>query len=284
MVIKPMEHRTIPRSRAISFRSDRDVVVSPKWLHDNAMMPRRSTIMLRKTASRRARPMAARLCMMDSPATIATMTVYAAGPSVRGLTCNYDTEVFLAAHSKIDAQPAFDLLVQISRERLGAALGGDLAEAEHVDVARQFHHTPDIVVDQQDRHALRREQIDPLVDLLGDFWRKPDARLVDQAQPRPHQIGFRKLQHLLLAAREVPGLGVALVLQGRKFGVHVLEPAGDFRPRDPPAPAPAAAPPALRALAPGQMLQRQAQIVLDAHVGKQAGFLRDVADPPGHHP
>src|SRR6202011_3293212 len=87
--------------------------------------------------------------------------------------------------SKIDAEPALDLLVQIARERLGAALG--------------------------------REEVDPLVDLLGDFWRKPDARLVDQAQPRPHQIGFRKLQHLLLAARKVPGLGVALVLQGRKF-------------------------------------------------------------------
>src|SRR5712691_4758948 len=88
-----------------------------------------------------------------------------------------------AAGSKIDPQPALDLLVEVAFERLGAAFGGDLAEAEHVDVARQFHHAPHVVVDEQDRHALGREEVDPLVDLLGDLRGKPDPRLVDQAEP-----------------------------------------------------------------------------------------------------
>src|SRR5262249_50660234 len=123
-------------------------------------------------------------------------------------------------------------LVQVALERLWAAFRRDLAEAEHVDIARHFYNAPHVMVDEQDRHVLPREEVDPLIDLLGDFRRKPDAGLVDQAEPRPHQVSFREPQHLLLAAGEIAGLAVALVPERGEFLVHVLEPARDLRLRD----------------------------------------------------
>src|SRR5215208_4240933 len=87
--------------------------------------------------------------------------------------------------SEIDPQPAPYLLVQIAGEGGRRALGGDLAEAEHVDVVRHPHHPTHIVIDEQDRRAALGEELDPLVNILGDLRREPDRRFVDQAEARP---------------------------------------------------------------------------------------------------
>ena len=92
------------------------------------------------------------------------------------------------------------MLVQVAREILSGARGRDLAQTQHVDVARHVHDTPHVVIDQEDRHVLGGKQVDPLIHLFGDFRREPDARLIDQAESRPHQIGLGELEHLLLSA------------------------------------------------------------------------------------
>jgi hypothetical protein len=79
------------------------------------------------------------------------------------------------------------------------------------------------VIDQQDRHSLLGEEFDPLLDLCGDLRREADARLVDQAQPRAHQVGLGEFEHFLLAAGKVAGLVFQLELERWKFLEHLAE-------------------------------------------------------------
>ena len=54
------------------------------------------------------------------------------------------------------------------------ALRRDLAEAEHIDVARHPYHAAHVMIDEQDRRAFLGEELDPLIHLLGNSWSKPD--------------------------------------------------------------------------------------------------------------
>jgi hypothetical protein len=100
-------------------------------------------------------------------------------------------------------EPASDLLLQITLERLARAFGRDLAETHDVNIAGHLHHAPDIVIDEQDRHALGGEESDPSIHLLRHLEREPDPGLVDQPEAQPHQIRFGELDHFLLAAGQV---------------------------------------------------------------------------------
>src|SRR5215211_7482565 len=96
--------------------------------------------------------------------------------------------------------------------------GGDLAEAQDVDAVRHGDHAADVVVDEEDAHALGSKEADPVEDLLDDLRRKPDRGLVDQAELRAHEPGLGELDHLLLTAREVAGLVAQLRPDRREAG------------------------------------------------------------------
>src|SRR6266853_1636446 len=171
--------------------------------------------------------------------------------------------VMCSCYLEIHPQPRPDLLVQVAFEVLAPSLGGDLAQAQHVDVLGHLHHFSNVVVHQHDGHALGGEQVDPAIHLGGDLGREADARLVEKAQPRARHVGLGELDHLLLAAGEIARLGAQLLPDRREVREHLVEARLDVQ--------------LLRVRA-RQVLERQAQVVGHAHVGKQARLLRDVPD------
>jgi branched-chain amino acid transport system ATP-binding protein len=85
-----------------------------------------------------------------------------------------------------------------------------------------------VLLDQQDRHALLC--IDPLddrEDLLDQDRRQAQRRLVEQQQRRPVHQRPPDRQHLLLAARQLPGRLVEPFPKPRKIAVDQFQVAGD---------------------------------------------------------
>src|SRR2546421_2225553 len=172
-------------------------------------------------------------------------------------------ETGAGAFLEIHPQPRPDLLVQVAFEVLAPSLGGDFAQAQHVDVLGHLHYAAHVVVHEQYGHALRGEQIDPVIHLGGDPGREADARLVDEAQPRAQNVGLGELDHFLLTSGEIARLGAQLLPDRREVHQHFV----DARPYV-----------ELLRVRARQVLERQAQVVGHAHVGKQARLLRDVPD------
>ena len=147
----------------------------------------------------------------------------------------------------------------------GGPLCRDLAETEHIDVVRHPHDPANIVVDQQDRHLLGREKIDPADRPPRRSWvrircsaRRSGTDVAAPDRPwriRPSSAGRR-------TDRRPWRRGVSRSIGN--FAYISSKRIGDVR--------------RARPRSPREMIERQPQIVLHAHEREQARFLRDVAD------
>ncbi|GAB7538250.1 hypothetical protein BGC_44720 [Burkholderia sp. 3C] len=80
-----------------------------------------------------------------------------------------------------------------------------------------------ILLDQQDGHAGRLDQLELGHDLLDDHRRQPFDRLVEHQQARPVHQRAADRQHLLLAARKLRAAIAPPLLQAREDPVDVLQ-------------------------------------------------------------
>ena len=136
-----------------------------------------------------------------------------------------------------------------------------LAHLEHVEIVGDLHGLGDVLVDQEDRHALSAGLEQLGVDLLGDLRRQPRRWLVDQEQGRVgHQLlGDR--EHLRFAARQGRRAQAALLAQARESRIGALEH------------------PATRAPCLPEDPGAKLQVLLHGELRKDVRPLRHVADP-----
>src|SRR5215510_13046036 len=94
------------------------------------------------------------------------------------------------------------LHVRNRRERRRGAVPDHPATLDQVMAIGDANQRVDILVDHQDRQALRLEPGEALPDLSADERRQAFGRLVENEQPRVGHQRPADHQHLLLAARE----------------------------------------------------------------------------------
>ena len=82
----------------------------------------------------------------------------------------------------------------------------DVAGLEDVAAVGGVERHQRVLLDEQDRRALRVDLADDLEDLLDEDRREPHRRLVEQQQLRPRHERAPDREHLLLAAGERSGL------------------------------------------------------------------------------
>src|SRR5881296_853062 len=90
----------------------------------------------------------------------------------------------------------------------------DAPDLEQVRAVRHVERRVRVLLDDEDGEALLLvEPAHELEELLDDDGREAERGLVEEEEPRPRQARARDREHLLLAAREGPGLLVAPLAQ-----------------------------------------------------------------------
>src|SRR5437867_1656089 len=131
---------------------------------------------------------------------------------------------------------------------------------EHVASVREPERARHVLLDEHDRRAVAIDTLQSVEDELHRHRRQPEARLVQQEEPRAGHEPAPDRAHLLLAARQRPGqLPLALAQAGeeREDKLERVVP-----------------PPPVRG-APAEL-----EIVSDRHRGKELAPLRHVGDAP----
>src|SRR5215472_13726082 len=150
--------------------------------------------------------------------------------------------------------------VELVGEVVARALPPHLASLDHVEVVGDLHRLVDVLVHEENGHALVAHGEELGVDLLQDARGEPGRRLVHEEQRGLCHKLLGEGEHLGLAARERSGATATLLAEARKGRVGALEPPGH------PLPIPPYHPPA------------ELEILLHAELGKDVGALGDVAD------
>src|SRR5499425_713417 len=150
--------------------------------------------------------------------------------------------------------------VELVGEVVARALPPHLASLDHVEVVGDLHRLVDVLVHEENGHALVPHGEELGVDLLHDARSEPGRGLVHEEQRGLcHQL-LGEGQHLGLAARERGGATAALLAEARESRIGALEPPGHPLPVPPDHPA------------------AELEILLNGELGKDVGALRDVAD------
>ena len=162
-------------------------------------------------------------------------------------------------HRRHTPKYAAEMLSRVSSRCL--ALQRDAAFLQAIDLARGLERLRDVLLDHDQRQALRHDRRQPRVDVAHHDRRQSEADLVAQQQARVRHQRARDGAHLLLAAGQrrrgqVPPLG-----QHRKQVVDALQ-----RPR-----------------AGAARLAADQQVLLDRQRGKQSPAFRHQCDAAAEH-
>src|SRR5882724_5726107 len=141
----------------------------------------------------------------------------------------------------------------------------DAARGQHVDVVRDGEGEAHVLFDEQNRVTVGAQAAQDLLELRHDDGRQPFRRLVHQDEPRVRHERAADRQHLLLAARQVPGALAGALGQVGELAQHPFE-----------RPALAAGPRARAASR--QHAHRQQEVLADREGREGAPALRDEPD------
>ena len=137
---------------------------------------------------------------------------------------------------------------------------GDGAVLDDIGARRDLERLHDVLLDQQDRHALAVELADQREHLLDQQRRQAQRGLVEDQQARLGHHAAPDRQHLLLAARQRAGRLRHALAQPREGREDALEIAG--------------------AVGPGAAIAAELEVFPDIHVREDLAALRHV-DQPG---
>ena len=146
------------------------------------------------------------------------------------------------------------------------ALQPVLAQVDHVDVVGQPEGAANVLVDEDDTHALVAQRRQRRIDALGDDGRHSCRRLVDEEVARIAHQHPGQLDHPPLSPGQLAGSAAPAALEHGEARVVLVE-----LPADPPAVAPER---------PGA----DHDVLLDGHLGEDPRLLRPVRHSPLDHP
>ena len=116
-------------------------------------------------------------------------------------------------HDQLDIAPDHEVRELLARGRLRVRRAGDAAATEHDDVVGDLQDLVELVGDEDDRRARRRERANDPEQLLGLVWRQNRARLVQDEDVAVPVEGLQDLHPLAYTDGEILDLRVRIDVQ-----------------------------------------------------------------------